>query len=141
MTLDAWQALIGISRVDRKIEYKERWYRQISENLASIQAVRFDRTSVCGGNNQTDVRLEELAIKSKEIGELKRTRRFMMNLIEETFDEIEDNVYVEVLMQHHLFGKNCPEIAEQLSYSRSYMYKLLRRAEREYKEVSKKDTK
>lgn len=136
-TLDAWQALTGISRLDLKIRHKEDHYRQILEDLTSIQAVRFDRASVCGGNNQTDVRVDELAVKGKELTELRRQRRAQLHMVEDVTDQIDDNVYVEVLMLYYIDGMTCADISDTLTYSRQHVYKILSSAEREYKRIVK----
>ena len=133
--MDAWEALKSISRLDMKIRHLERQYDRAVSDMTSIQAVRFDRVSVSGGGMQTDTRIEELAIKSKELSELKSFRAARMKLIEGVTDQMDDDAWVEVLLLSHVDGLTCDEIGKELNFSRSHTYRILRNAECQYRKL------
>ena len=85
---------------------------------------------------QTDTRIEELAIKSKELSALKSFRAARMNLIEGVTDQMNDDAWVEVLLMTYVEGFTCDEIAKELNFSRSHTYRMLRNAERQYQKLA-----
>ena len=133
--MDSWEALKSISRLDMKIRRRERQYHQAMSDMTSIQSVRYDRDSVSGGGMQTDTRIEELAIKSKELSELKCFRAARMKLIERVTDQMDDDAWVEVLLLTYVDGLTCDEIGKELNFSRSHTYRILRNAECQYRKL------
>ena len=134
--MNAWEALKSISRLDMKIRHHERQYNRAVSDMTSIQAVRFDRVSVSGGGMQTDTRVEELAIKGKELTELRSFRAARMKLIERVTDQMDDDAWVEVLLMTYVECLTCDEIAKELNFSRSHTYRMLRNAERQYQKLA-----